>query len=267
MNRPEFFTPLSFDFLWEAGGLGEPPYPLEVTSHGATEAERGLLRQRADNELRARGIRDSGGRLDPEVEDWLTLLARPALSIDAVHIPELRANPVAALAASDGRNGVLAVQDADGIWIRSVYPEGLASAVVDLLPAAGRGTEASVTLPVDEAVRIAPSRTPVTAPAGSTGGSGRRTGLADRQTDSRQAYAQLTGQARIRGGQLAANSRSPLGGKRRSPVLGWFDTSTGRYLSLAKSGADRREWVTVSPADTKTLRTRLGEMLAEISDR
>ena len=48
-------------------------------------------------------------------------------------------------------------------------------------------------------------------------------------------------------------------------MLAWFDTASGRYLSLSRPGTDGREWVTVAPADAKTLRTRLGEMVAGLA--
>lgn len=263
----EFFTPLTFDFLWEAVGLGELPYPLRVSSHGATEDERSALRQRAHNELMARGLRDHFGRLEPHIEDWFTALARPTLSIDALHIPEYQAPPVGVLAASDGTTGVLAIQTVDGIWLRPTFAEGLTSAVVELLPSGSRGTEASITLPVEEALRIPPNRVPVTpdgeaAPARSR----RKTSLSEQTADPRESYARLAGQPRLRGGQLAANSRSELVGRRRSPVLAWFDTASGRYLSLSRAGTDGREWVTVAPADPKTLRSRLSEMVAGVTN-
>jgi EspG family len=264
----EFFTPLTFDFLWEAAGIGELPYPLRVRSHGGTEDERSQLRQRARNELSARGLSDRFGRLEPHVEDWFAVLSRPTISIDALHIPAYQAPPVAILAASDGTNAAVAIQDADGIWLRSTLAEGLISTVIDLLPAGTRGTEASITLPVEDALRIPPSR--VTVPAGGSepapGRSRRRASLSDQVADPRESYARLAGQPRLRGGQLAANSRNELTGRRRSPVLAWFDTASGRYLSLSRAGGDGREWVTVSPADTKTLRSRLGEMVAGVSD-
>ncbi|MEU6643268.1 ESX secretion-associated protein EspG [Saccharomonospora sp. NPDC046836] len=261
MPAQEFFTPVAFDFLWESAGIGELPYPLRVRSHGTTESERRALRTRAETEFAARGLGNT------PVADWLALLARPSVSLDALFIPEFQAPPVGALAASDGRQAVLAVQDSDGVWLRPIYPEGLASAIVDLLPRTDRGSEASITLPIDDAVRTQPARTGVTtaAAADSLGPARRRASLADRPTDPRQAYAQLIAQPRLRGGQLAANSRDDLGGKRRSAVLAWFDTATGRYLSLSRSGPDGREWVTVSPADAKTLRTRLGELLTAVA--
>ncbi|GAB2743445.1 hypothetical protein JOM49_000771 [Amycolatopsis magusensis] len=267
----EFFSPMAFDFLWEAMNLGELPYPLRVRSHGNTEDERIALRQRTNAELKARGIRDAHGRLEPHVEEWLTLLARPSASIDALHIPDFQAPPVGVLAASDGRDAVVAVQDNDGIWIRPAYPESLVSSVVDLLPAGPRGTEASITLPLQEAMRTPPKRPVLSGAAkeGEAGGRGRerrRPSLADRPSDPREAYALLSGQPRIRGGQLAANTRNSLGTRRRSPVLAWFDTATGRYLSLSRPGRDGSEWVTVAPADPKTLRSRLGEMVATLAE-
>jgi hypothetical protein len=135
-------------------------------------------------------------------------------------------------------------------------------------------------LPLDEALRTTPTRVPV--PDGSSAADSHaeegapqrrerpqpkaRTSLSDRVADPREAYASLSGQPRLRGGQLAVNSRNRLGGKQRSRVLAWFDTASGRYLSLSLAGADGREWVTISPAEPKTLRTRLNEMVSSLSD-
>ena len=269
----EFFSPLAFDFLWESARVGELPYPLIVRSHGATENERVSLRHRTDVELKARGIRDPRGRLAPPIEDALHLLAFAPVTIDALHIPQFQAPTVGVLAAADETKGVLAIQDADGIWLRDVPPDGLVSAVVGVLPAGPRGNEASVTLPLDDALRTAPIRVPASMPS-SPGeeedkrrGRARRTPLSERLTaDPREAYGRIAGQPRQRGGQLAANSRSQVGTKQRSRVLAWFDTATGRYLSLSRAGTDGREWVTIAPADPATLRMRLGEMVSSVSD-
>lgn len=269
----EFFSPLAFDFLWESAQVGELPYPLIVRSHGATEDERVSLRHRADVELKARGIREPRGRLAPPIEDALHLLAFAPLTIDALHIPQFEAPTVGVLAAADDTKGVLAIQDGDGIWLRDVPPDALVSAVIGVLPAGPRGSEASVTLPLDDALRTAPIRVPVPLPANQgeeddkRRGKARRTPLSERVTaDPREAYGRIAGQPRQRGGQLAANSRSQVGAKQRSRVLAWFDTATGRYLSLSRAGTDGREWVTVAPADPATLRTRLGEMVSSVSD-
>jgi hypothetical protein len=270
---------MAFDFLWEAMQIGELPYPLKVPSHGVSEEERRMLRQRTHADLQARGIRNRHGRLEPDVENWLMLLARPTLSLDALHIPDFQRPPVAVLAATDGREGVVAIQDSAGIWIRPAVADGLVSTVVDVLPPGRRGSESSITLPLDEALRTAPIRVPVAAAgiAGADAEDGKskrrerpqpkvRTALSDGVADPREAYAKLSGQPRLRGGQLAANSRNHLGGKQRSRVLAWFDTASGRYLSLSRAGTDGREWVTISAADPKTLRTRLDEMVTTVSE-
>lgn len=272
--------PMAFDFLWEELGLGEQPYPLRVRSHGETMDERGSLRRRVWAELAQQGVKDGYGALDPALEGSLRLLAANTLSVDAVHIPEFEAHPISALAATDGENGVLAVQDADGIWLRPIFPEALASEIVNLLPTTQRGTERSVTISLDEALRTQPARVKIPsreepeqrkqdqksrfglrrqpAPVAEAP----RRPLAERTRGSaKEDYALLIAQPRQRGGQIAANARDEAGRKHRSPVLAWFDTVTGRYLSLSRTGPDGHEWVTVSAADAKTLRTRVSEML------
>ncbi|SNR62142.1 EspG family protein [Haloechinothrix alba] len=281
-SAARFFTPVAFDFLWESAGLGEVPYPLRVSSHGATMDERVALRFRTEDELRADGVKDTVGGIEPAVEHWLTLLARAPHSVDALFVPELGGQPVAAIAAADGSGGVLAVQDAEGIRLRPIYPDAAVTEIVDLLPACRRGTERSITISREEAARTAPARgahassvadEPEEGLASRFGlGLARqsrtrsRPRLSERTAgDQRADYARLAGQPRIRGGQLAANARDEFGSRRRSPVLAWFDTDTGRYLSLTRTGSDGHEWITVSPADTKTLRSRLADLTGELS--
>lgn len=282
----QFIPPMAFDFLWEELGLGEQPHPLRVPSQGATMDERASLRHRVRAELTRQGVKDSYGALDPTLEGWLRLLAVNTLSVDAVHIPEFEAHPISALAATDGENGVLAVQDAEGIWLRRIFPDALASEIVNLLPAAQRGTERSITISLDAALRIQPARVKVPAREEPEQGKPEQKGrfglrrqppraaetprrpLADRtQGSAQEDYALLIAQPRQRGGQIAANARDEAGRKQRSPVLAWFDTATGRYLSLTRTGPDGHEWVTVSAADAKTLRTRLSEMLNGVRAR
>jgi hypothetical protein len=168
-------------------------------------------------------------RGEPRVLEWLEVLAAPALSIDSVYRPEAAAAPVRALAASGQGATILAVQQPDGtLELRPLDDGALISAVVDLLPPGLRGTELSTALPAEEL-------------AGSTRSS-------------------------LRGGQLAANSRDQLSGRRRSPVLAWFDTPTGRYFGQVTKALDGREWTTVAPADAATLRKRLSEMMAGVTD-
>jgi hypothetical protein len=283
-------SPLEFDFLWEQLQLGEQPYPLRVPSHGKTMDERSSLRHEVERQFKLTGVKNNYSVLDPQLDGWLRLLAMPRSSVDASHIPEFKARPVAALAASDGNTAVLAVQEAGAsISLRPIFPDALASEVINLLPHAERGTARSITLSLDEALRTQPALVKV---AGQKDPgqpeepkpeppktrfslrrpqpekepeAPRRKSLAESTSgDPRADYALLIAQPRLRGGQLAANARDEAGRKFRSPALAWFDTVTGRYLSLARTGPDGHEWVTVAAADAKTLRTRLSEMLASV---
>jgi hypothetical protein len=225
-----FLTPLTLDFLWESLDAGEPPYPIEVRSHGTTMDERSELRRQVTSELHD---------LDGRVQDWLSLLARAERSIDSVfqQAPE---PPVSAIAVAAGSQALLATQTAEGLWLRPIDSAALASTVVDLLPQAPRGTEPSISVASEDL------------PHG-------------RAHADRQVLARFAAQRNHRAGQLAVNARKSMGGRSRSPVLSWFDTETGRYLTYAKPGADGREWITIAPADAPTLRHRLTELLADVA--
>lgn len=285
-----FLTPMQFDFLWEQLRLGEYPYPLQVRSHGKTMDERIHLRHRVEQELKSLGVKNSYGEVDPQLDTWLRTFAFPRVSVDAAHIPEFKHPPVCAVAASDGENAVLVKQTQDGISFRPIFPEALASEIISLLPPGERGTARSITLSLDDALRTKPALVKVGGPeekseekekaeAQSKSRFGlfrkepekpkpeppRRRPLSERTAGSPQEdYAMLLAQPRLRGGQLAANARDEAGRKFRSPALAWFDTVTGRYLSLSRTGPDGHEWITVSGADVKTLRSRLAELVSSV---
>jgi len=254
MTRAELLTPLELDFLWESAGAGELPYPLQLRSHGATLDERAHLRGQVLAGLGQRGLADGRGRPEPHVENFFELLSAPEVSLDSVHISAPEAKPLLAVAGLLGGQALLVVQDERGFHFQPISPDGLASAIVSLLPPAQRGTEKSITVPLDQLVtgtgadflqRRVPSQ------------SGRMS--AD---DDRKALARLQAQPRLRGGQIGANARSRMGGKSRAPVLSWFDTDSGRYFTQATHGQDGRDWITIAPADVPTVRHRLGEMIS-----
>lgn len=246
MTTAEFLSPLALDFLWESLGVGELPYPLDVASHGHSVDERGALRQQVYGELRTRELLDGHGRIEPHLEDWLTLLARGDRSIDSVFQVESGAPATLALAIGDDRLALLATQTDDGLWLRAIDPDSLASSIVELIPPGKRGTEQSVTLPGEDLAAL-------------------DRGLPAGRTDlDRQVLRRLSDQPKLRAGQLAVNVRRRLGGRSRSPVLSWFDAASGRYLTYAKHGSDGHEWITIAPADAATLRHRLGELLTSL---
>jgi len=234
-------TPLALDFLWEALGAGEPPYPIEIRSHGATVDERAALRRRVREELVAGGLIDPAGRLDPELAEWLGTIAQADLSIDSVFLPDPDSPPVLAFAVSGRAGAVLAVQRPDGLALRPIPRDGLVTAIVGLLPGARRGSEQSVSVPAEELATV---------PAGA----------AERAStqEARKALARLTALHNHRGGQIGVNSRDDVRGRHRCPVLAWFDNDTGRYLSQTRAG-----WTTIAPADAAALRRRIGELVTE----
>jgi len=208
------------------------PYPLAVRSRGATAAERAANRESAVDELNDADLLDHTGATGPQLERWVRTLAHPDVSIDSAYLPELDAEPVRAVVALSGRSAVLAVQrDEDTVRLRSVSKDQLVGAVVQLLPEHRRGSETSISMPA--------------------GGPG--------HTEDRQALARLTAMPRKRGGQLAANGAG-LRGRRRSPVLTWFDNDAGRYFAHQRDG-----WLTIAPADPATLLKRLQEMVFEVT--
>ncbi|MBB4907214.1 ESX secretion-associated protein EspG [Actinophytocola algeriensis] len=243
MQQERLISPIALDFLWEALDAGEPPYPLEVQSHGATMDSRAMLRRRIREELVANQLLDNSGRLEPRLEDWLLALANPDLSIDSVFLPDTGAPAVSALAASGRGSAVLAVQQKDGLRLRSIPRDGLVSAIVSMLPPARRGSETSISLPSNELATA-----------------GARAGGRSSDQETRKALAKLTAMPNQRGGQIAANSRTDMRGRRRSQVLSWFDNESGRYLTQTKN-----DWVTIAPADAATLRHRIGEMVASVT--
>ncbi|WP_406639321.1 ESX secretion-associated protein EspG [Amycolatopsis sp. WGS_07] len=261
MPNAELLAPIEVDFLWESAGMGELPYPLRIRSHGATMDERSALRTRTLGALADRGLADDRGRPAPHVEDYFGILASPDVSLDTVQLLDPNGEPLLAVAGSAHGDGLFAVQDQRGLHLHPCAPDGLATAIISLLPGAPRGTEKSITVPLEQLV----------------GASGvdfmqRRGNQVDASgrasvDEDRKALARLHAQQRLRGGQIGANARNRLGGRSRSTVLSWFDTETGRYFTQASQGHDGRDWITIAPADPATLRHRLGEMLAGVADQ
>lgn len=251
----ERLTEVELDFLWESGGFGELPYPLTVPSHGDTMEQRAALRTQVLAGLAQRGLVDGDGRPRPHLADLLAVLAAPQLSIDSVQVSAPNAEPRLALAAASGADAVLAVLESGSMSVQRVPADGLASAIVGQLPAAPRGTEKSITVPLERLIAGPGADFLQRRPRTTDGG-------VARADEDRKALARLHAQERQRGGQIGANARNRAGGKGRAPVLSWFDTETGRYLTQASRGTDGRDWIIIAPADAPTLRHRLGEMLS-----
>jgi EspG family len=77
-----------YDICWADLNLGEHVYPLRIRSHGRTYTERAHLRRRVYQQLGSSGL-TRGERLEPELHDALTLLARTPVWVDMHWVAEL----------------------------------------------------------------------------------------------------------------------------------------------------------------------------------
>lgn len=104
------FTALEFAALWYALDLGEPPYPLEVTSAGQTEAEHTELCRRTLADLSRRSAFGQDWD-DEEPVAALRTLVRPRYWIDSLWVADAQDRRLPRmLAACDDRRLVLACQ-------------------------------------------------------------------------------------------------------------------------------------------------------------
>jgi hypothetical protein len=250
---PEFvLSPREFDILWHELRLGRMPYPLDVPSEGATEQERRVLREQTLDDLRQRDLAGN-----TRLEDFLRLLDDHEVSVDAVAGLD---RTVRALAASDGRQAVLAIIDDDRIGFLEIRETGLAREIVRVLPDGEPGPGTAVNVRVEtlqHAVTLQESE--------EDDDSEDPWGAADDELDDRQALqrAGLSPQDAKQFGELAANRVAggqfgvTHGRNRSNVVINWFDTHQGRYLMVNSDG-----WLSLSPTDNDRIATRIAAVLA-----
>lgn len=241
----QFFTPIELDFLWEALGQGDLPFPLTLKQHGETLGHRSALRKDVMAALAARHLVSMTGRLDGELADLLTVLARPDTAIDLLFLPEDdSARPVTAFGGRIGDNAVVAVQNLEGLELRPVRVDAMAGELVAMLPAGRRGTETSVSLPAEEfTIRT----------VGRSGGT-------ESDQHSREVAYRLLAERNVRYGEFGVSARDKVRGVMvRTPVLSWSDKASGRYISYIRNG-----WRTIAPADAGMIRHRLAELTSDV---
>ncbi|MCS7482718.1 ESX secretion-associated protein EspG [Umezawaea endophytica] len=246
---------LEYDLCWEHLRLGEHPTALTVAAHGATVDERRELFHHTWKSMSHQGLVDRT-ELHPDLVAHLRALARPEVEVDA----RLRLDPTGprskALGAVVHRHAVVATLTAEHLILDAADPDGLATAVVGLLPPAPAPRSRSITLPADVLDRAAtaadesPTRFETVLREG---------GLTSQ--DARQVVSVLGGVVAM--GQFGAAHR-PLrhghpGPRRRGPyVVSFYDTPDGRWQFTR-----RRGWATLAPADHARLTTAVNELLAE----
>ncbi len=238
---------LEFDLLWEDLGAGDPPYPLEVPSHGETLAEREDLGVDVFHSLASAGLAD-GDDIAPELEDLFGFLTGSTRSVDAL---VFRPQPWRVLAAVRGARGVLAVLNDQEVALEPITDPVAAMARVIGDAAAGPGEQVRLPRAVFSAAMAAFAASGHGAMEHALAAGG-VTGRATRGIGT------LVESGRVAAGQLACTG--PAG---RSPVLSWTDTTSGRYAMAAET-VSGEPWVLVTPADGAWLTRRMAELLADV---
>lgn len=235
----------ALDMLWEDLGLGSIPFPFEVRSHGETIEERNRIKAAVYADLERRGL-VRRQRPEPELEDTLTLLARPTISIDAIAMLDMAGQqPVKAIVVATGRQALLAVQRELTISLATVRETALAASIVDILPQTKAGPGVPITLPADA--------------LNQRGGAHRRPD-AEHKTGLQRLEAVMKNPV-VRAGQFGVSVRDPHGRTRRLPGIGWFDTAAGRYMNVMRQAGGGEAWITLTPADNGRIAHRLSEEL------
>jgi hypothetical protein len=224
---PDFaLSNYEFDVLWAELGLGRMPHPLQVPPTGSTPAESAVLAQEVRRELTDRGLMAAGHQTDCDLAAMLRLLADHRVAVDLVGDVGY---PLRALAATDGRAGVLAVLAGGELWLTRTRWDELAGAIVGLLPEIGP----PVAEPSDARVTVLDTL----AELGQSG-----------------ATHELTVNCRAAGcfGFSAADR----------PSLSWFDVSGNRYLVEHEASRIR-----ISPVDRACLERRVATGLSRTRSR
>lgn len=240
-------TPVEFDVCWRLLDLGPLPVVFGVLpSPGTTHTERDRIVADTLAGLSADGLADENGPA-PALAWALSALAEAGPTVDARLVRAGRW--IRALATPD--HGVLAALSPDVMRVRVLGEQDVLGAVASLAGPAPRGRGESVSVPIELLDR-----------AMAAGGSAWR--IADRLVDhGRMPPAQARALARmvaetVAFGQFGATAHVAGRRQRAGRVVGYHDTSAGRYLILP----DDSGWLTVTPCRPEALRAELARLLA-----
>ncbi|HEX3651137.1 MAG TPA: ESX secretion-associated protein EspG [Pseudonocardiaceae bacterium] len=252
LGAPITISTLEFDVLWEHLRLVEMPLVLRVRSPGRTFTERRQLTAEVWRSLEQRGL---GERLsvDPRLAHLLRLLEKPDREIDGRFGAS---RGVRLLVAATGDHGVFALLSKRGLMLSEAPVTGLAGQALSGLPVVDAGPGESITVP-SPVLDAAGARSPEDFELALC-----RNGLSAR--DAGVLRTMVTGVHRQ--GQFGASARNQWGHRRRARhVVGFFDTTGGRYLQLRTTAEDGTAWSTVSPADNRLLVRQLSELLDDVT--
>jgi EspG family len=252
--EPITISALEFDVLWEHLRLAEMPLVLRVPSPGRTYTERRELVARAWQSLADRGL---GRQLTvaDRLAQLLRLLEYPDREIDGRFGAT---KGVRLLVAATGDDAVFALLTKRDLTLVEIPATGLAREALAALPAVPAGPGESITMRAEDLDAAAASATSPEA---------FELALCRRGLSTRDAGVLRTMLGNVqRQGQFGAAARNRWSHRRRAPhVIGFFDTTAGRYLQLRQTAPDGTAWSTISPADTRMLTSQLSDLLAGIT--
>lgn len=252
-REPLTVSALEFDVLWEHLGLGEMPVVLSVSSPGGTHRERRDLVEQAWGSLQAKGY----GRqvdLDPRLHHMLTVMQRPDAEVDGRLWFERETRLLVAMRAG---HAVLATLCDDVITLREAAPTGLPREALGQLPATKAGSGTSVTLPAE---RFENAATQGSTPDGFEAALRSHGVRSDDARSLREMIGDLEGH-----GQFGAAARDTWGARHRADhVVGFFDTTNGRYVQIRRGSPGTQPWNTISPADPRRVHQHVDGMYQEV---
>jgi hypothetical protein len=230
------------DILWEDLGLGAVPTPFEIRSVGTTMDERAAIRRDVWLDLTERGLARRG-RLEPEVEDRLSVLVRYNSAIGVFGVLDDE-QVLRARVSGNGQFAVMAVQSPRKMHIEVVESHRLIASILGLLPATKPFPGRLVTV-LDQDPRSSGYLHPVTAP-----------------TPDDELARRMLASKRERAGYFTAYGLDRRGRVVQSPELAWTDTVKGRFVSRSRTANDGKQFTTHEPATHAIMVRGLRELVA-----
>jgi hypothetical protein len=240
--------------VWHHLRLGLVHWNLQP-SGGAerTVEERMVGHRRAWDALRARGLAGTH-QLNPDLEDVLRLIARPAVELNArLDLPEGKR---AVVGCARGEHAVLAELTESGLRLRLARATALPIAVAEVIPGRPMGSGATVSVPAE----LLPEHQGLTGAeleqALTRGGA--------RPDDAQRFRAMLQG-PKLSGGKFGAARADRQGSRHVAEfVVTYYETERGGYTIEQKRGVDRSRWYILAPAARPQLAQRLAYLLDSI---
>ena len=249
----------ALDILTEHLHLGNSVMIFEVPSVGATMDDRRLIRDAVLRDLSARNLAHRG-RLEPEVEDAVTVLTKYRHAIDGAGLLADE-QPLCYRAATDGRIAVFASKEDTEVRFELLRPEGLVHAAMSPIGNVKPGPGQSVTYPEPKQEQPRAAHRRSEPEEGFSGLRKPNQGQSSSYELQRRSAVTITEKPRTQVGWFSIYGRDQMGRHQRAPEVTWFDTEDGRYMGYRRPGTDGQQWTTYSPADTPRIAQQVIAML------